>query len=335
MKEIFVFTLLVVLTVPALIPVNRFITGRMEEFRNTWISRAEAYLGRTISYSSMGPSIFGSVDIRNIQVTGADGLPVFSVYRFRLLYSFLDLLLGRADALRSVRIEKPEIFFKKERDGDLLALFSGAPPAASAEKRRSREDMLSRIPEKLLFRIRNGRADIDAGENRFRTAGLNFDLSAEGGRIEIRGRWRAALSLTLKYAGSFNAEMTGKLSGSFTPNLREGDVSLDLPSLRGELFKMNALGVDLSLRGGIVSVRKKADDLPYDFSADYGKDLLSVRANFDNFVPGDLLFLSGNLRKYNQVLSTVVAGKAELRREGGELGYTADLRGSLPQKSGE
>ncbi|MDR1419634.1 MAG: translocation/assembly module TamB [Treponema sp.] len=334
LKRLFVFAVFVACTVPVLVPLGRLVTGRMRELRDTWIHRAEAYLGRTITYSSMSPSLFGAVDIRNIRITGADGLPVLSVRRFTLSYSFFDFIRGKEGALKAVLIESPEISFDSGRDADLLALFSrsGDMPGSAAEGRGAAGrggEGLALFSEGLAFRVRDGRFTAVSGGNSVRVSDLRFDLSVHNGRVNLDGKWRTALSLSPVSAGPFSVETRTAVSGSLARDLGEGDLSLTFPYVRGDLFGAGALGADIHLGGGALSVRKKADALPYDFSLEYGIETktLSAGLEYDGFVPSALFSFSGGLEKYGPFLSTAVSGYAELRREGEELRYAVDMTG--------
>jgi hypothetical protein len=328
LKQLFVFAALTALAVPVLVPAGRFITGRMRELRDTWIHRAEAYLGRTITYSSMSPSLLGAVDIRDIQVRGKDGLPVLSVRRLELSYSFFDLVRGKEGAVKAVLIESPEISFDNGRDADLLALFSRE--RGFSRPGRGGEGPLAFIPEGFTFRVRNGQLTAVSGKNSVRVSDLRFDLSAGDGRLSLNGKWRAAVSLSSVFTGPFNVETRTVLSGSLARDLGGGDLSLTFPLTRGDLFSMGALGVGVRLDGGVLSVRKKADSLPCDFSLEYGLETktLSAGLRFGGFVPSALFSFSGALKKYESVLSTAVSGYAEFRRKGEELRYAVDMSGT-------
>ncbi|MDR3166543.1 MAG: hypothetical protein LBT93_01260, partial [Treponema sp.] len=77
--EILIFVVLVVVTTLLLRPLQTTIRKNMEELRDVLIRRVENFLDREIQYASVGPSIFGTLDIRNIQILGDDLIPVISV----------------------------------------------------------------------------------------------------------------------------------------------------------------------------------------------------------------------------------------------------------------
>ncbi|MDR0601013.1 MAG: hypothetical protein LBG42_01395, partial [Treponema sp.] len=342
LKHLFVFAALVALTVPVLIPAGRFIAERMREFRDTWIHRAETYLGRTITYSSMSPSLFGAIDIRNIKITGADGLPVLTVRRFRLSYSFFDLVRKKEGALKAVRVERPEISIDVRRDADILSLFSGKTDASRPGREADGGDPRALIPEGLVFKVRDGRIAVVSGgdgirHNSVRVSDLRFDVSIGDSRVDLDGKWNASLSLASAFAEPLDAEIRAGLSGSIERDLSDGEFFFVLPFVKGNFFNAGALGADVRIGGGMLSVRKKTDALPCDFFLDYGFETkaLSAGLNCDNFIPSSLFSLSGDLKKYEAILSTAVSGDAELKREKGDLRYAVNMSGIGRSEEGE
>jgi hypothetical protein len=330
-REILVFSVLVILTVPVLFPIRAFMRNRMEEFRDSWIARAEQALGRKISYSSMNPSIFGTLDIRNVRIgspgeSGDDPLPLLAVSRFRISYFFFDLILGRPGAFRSVTIDRPLINIDRDRDGDLLDFFSARDSSMDQVR-----DILALFPERLALRVKNGRGTYSAEGNTYSAGGVSFEASLNGERITARGKWRADLSLDIP-GSSLTAEMTGRVAGAVDRNLRDGEAILTIPSITGNLFRIEKLEAALRLRDDVVSVRKEPDSLPYDYSFDYHIDsgLFSARWEGDDFIPGDLLSFSGILRDYNPFLALRTGGKVEVIRNWEGLRCLLDVSGFIP-----
>ena len=66
--RILIFITLSLGTALLLRPLQSILYERMERTRDGIIAQAEDFLGRRITYSSMGPSLFGVLDIRDIYV---------------------------------------------------------------------------------------------------------------------------------------------------------------------------------------------------------------------------------------------------------------------------
>jgi hypothetical protein len=143
-------------------PIQRSMNERLTEFRDHLLSQAEDYLGRRMTYGSMGPSLFGTLDIRAIQIYGTAGAPsdettVLTIERLRVSYSLWQLMRGNiSNMLRSIRLDQPVLTLDRKRDADLISLFT--PPALTEDTVRSeqRTPITSLLPDRFNFRIRGG-----------------------------------------------------------------------------------------------------------------------------------------------------------------------------------
>jgi hypothetical protein len=308
----------------------------MTEFRNDLLSKAELFLDRRIEYASMGPSLFGVLDIRNIRVYGfreneaSDAEPLVTIDRFRLAYSFWDLVRGRLpESIRSIRIDRPVVNLDWKRDGDLKNRFG-------SERIDPRNDTMrtiaSLIPEDLLFRVRGGELRILTEENTIRVEGLNFDTRAEAGSFIFSGKWSARAELGGLFNQTFAAAMSGRLNGELSRDLDNGSVQLSIPTFSGDSFVLRPLTVNLTLTEREIELRKINDRLPVDFSLNYEFDTRRISASFqaEDFFPRDLLTFIGPLRKYNTYLGLRSSGFASLQHSPGDTSYEVDLSGSLP-----
>ncbi|GHV87345.1 hypothetical protein AGMMS50255_6410 [Spirochaetia bacterium] len=302
----------------------------MGEIRDGLIRSAEDFTGCRIEYASMGPSLFGSLDIRNIRIYGAgdDGAAVLSLSRLRLSWSLMDLIQKKPETIRSIQLDRPMVNFDFERDRDLLDLF------LSPEM----NEIVSfggefRLPADMLFRIRNGRFLIKK-DGTFAIDKVNFDASVRDERISIRGKWNAAASLPDVLGRPLNLGMPGRISGSCGGDFKDGNVLLTFPFITGDNFKTGSFGFSVTLQDNLVQVRKTHDRSPMDFSLDY--DLVSrhLGAFFrcEDFTPRSLVSLSGEWRSINPWLAVRSTGKASFEMDAdGKIGYTADLSGAIPR----
>jgi hypothetical protein len=331
--ETLVFIALVAVTAILLRPLHNAMESRMRELRDGLISRAETVLNRDIKYDSIGPSIFGVLDIRNIRISRQDSSPVITIARLRISYSFLNLLKGNiSESFRSVRIDNPLINLDFERDADLLNLFS-------PRQENNDADLLGKIalflPENFLVRIKNGEAESVQGETRVRISTLAFDASIRRGRAFFQARLDAYISGEGFLKAPFAVSMTGRVNGECSADLHDGAMNLSVLSLTGDFFKLKPLTFNLNLADNKIELRKINDRSPYDISADY--DLRSGRLSgvlrTDKFSPRDILSLSGSWKDYNPWLGLQISGFASVHKEPqGNWGYTIELAGDSPPR---
>jgi hypothetical protein len=332
LSEILIFAVLMTLTVLALRPIQKNIQTRMEELRNSLISGAEAYLGRQITYSSVGPSIFGTLDIRNIRISGSGPEPLLFISRFRVSYSLLDLIRGSPQAIRSARIDRPILSLDLERDRDFINLVRNFSFSRDLLQAGPLGNFAALLPDKMLFRIRNGRGTLAAGINRYGARNLNLDIQAGEQRIALQGKGNAGVSLAGFLDEPFSAQIVMGISGSFSSALDQGSARITIPALWGDQFRLQSLGFNFTLENNRLSLRKILGG-NFDLSLDYGlvsKDMLA-RFSCNQFVLENFLSLQGSWKPYKPWLGLVFSGGAFLERDSaGKMSYYTGLSGAVP-----
>jgi hypothetical protein len=336
--QLLVFLLLVVLSTFLLKPLQRTMQIRMTDLRDILLARAEYYLNRHIEYGSMGPSLFGSLDIRNIRIYGDDAESVITLERFSLSYSIWELIRGNPlQSIHAIRIDRPVITLDWERDADLSALFmpSGdAVPEASRPWNDTLREIISLLPDKFQLRVRGGDCRVFARQNTFSVEGLNFTTFLENRRLFFEGRWTARADMAGLFNQPLGVLMTGRIDGEISGDLRRGSINLRIPSLTGDFFALRTLTVNMTLTERSVEIRKINDRLPFDFSLVYafGPGELSASFRAEDFSFRDLLSFTGSWKQYDPYLAIRSSGSASLSGSPGRgVSYGFDLSGSLAE----
>ncbi|MDR1319529.1 MAG: hypothetical protein LBJ90_07880, partial [Treponema sp.] len=310
----------------------------MERLRNELIGKAEAFIGRPIRYSSMGPSLFGTLDIRNIQVLSApgsaaggaaDNQSLLRISRFRLSYSLPALVKGKPDFIRSIKIDKPVVNFDTARDGDILGLFS----AGNTDAGTFLKDLAELLPKHALLNVRRGQFSVYDKKNLYRVRKFGVDLSVEDKQILLDGRWSTDLSLNFASLPPLNAGINMRVKGNCSTSLDEGSAVIKIPSVTGNVFGMKTQTFSFVMEKEFLRLRKIDDQIPLDFSFAYGLKTGSVEAflNCDGFVLGNMITLSGPRKRGRTALSFISGGSASfVRKAGGALRYNIDLAGRTP-----
>jgi hypothetical protein len=305
-------------------PLEEAMRDGMVQLRDYAVARAETYLGRNIEYRSIGPSLFGILDIRDIRIYGGDpGEPVIFIPRFRLFYSLRDLIGDSPlESLRSVRIDRPVINLDMERDADLLALFS-SPSGFN----------LDLLPRTLSVRIRGGACGVVSGENRFSLTELSLDASLGEG-ISLRGSGSGGM----QSAAFLNTPISldCRVDGEVTRDLQRGSLTVTVSSLKADMFSLRSLTAGLTLADNRIELRKIRDRSPFDLYLGYELDTRRFRGEFraEEFAVRELASLSGPWSRYNRWLGIRSSGFASLEGEAGKgVAYRFDLTGTLPPGS--
>ncbi|MDR0495961.1 MAG: translocation/assembly module TamB domain-containing protein [Treponema sp.] len=325
--QILIFSALVALGAMILLPLQQAMREGMIGIRDKLIANMELRIDRKIRYSSISPSIFGSFDVRNVRIIGEDELPVLTMSRFRVAYSLLDMLRGKALAIHSVRIDSPLIDFNTNRDADLISLFTNF----SASEDGSLQDLSEMFPEKMILRIRNGKCLVlnDGGQFEFDT--LNLDMEIAQNRVIFDGGWTVGVMIDALVGEPARVSVAMKTNGSCRTNLKEGEAVFRIPSVTGDIFSTSPIAFGFVLENGFIRVGKMKDQFPFDLSLRYGIHDGTIDARFfcKDFRLREYILLLGGLERASQILDIAGTGTAsfERRRDGG-IGYSIDLSGT-------
>ncbi|MDR2362868.1 MAG: translocation/assembly module TamB domain-containing protein [Spirochaetaceae bacterium] len=306
-------------------------TSRMTELRDYGITQAENVINRKIRYASMGPSIFGTMDIRNIRISGINTEPVMVISRLRISYSPWKLLKGdMAASIKSVLIDKPVIAVNSERDADLWSILSPYKDLLFAEINSWSTEFL---PENLDIRIKGGKCAFVDGANGVTADNVAFNLSVQREQIRVQGQWNVDVFLDGLFNRALKADFSGKIKGEFSGDLQNGLVTLNIPSFETDLFNLRSLTVNSIFAEGKIEVRKIDDHIPFDLHIGYELDSGTLSGEFqsEDFLLRELFSFAGPWAKYNSWLDLRTTGAAsfELKPEG-DLTYMLDFSGNVP-----
>jgi hypothetical protein len=331
--QLLIFLALVALSTVLLRPLQRLMQSRMTSMRDGLLSRAELYLDRRIEYSSMAPSLFGALDIRNIRIYASDAEPELTIDRFRIAYRFWDLARGRIpESIRSIRIDRPAISLDLKQDADLRNRFATDGLSAVDFRSEAMRSIAALIPEDLLIRVRGGEFRFLTAGGTVRVEGLNFETRAEGDVFLFSGKWSAQARMAGLFNQTLGAAISCTIEGEVSRDLKDGGIQLQIPALSGDFFAFRTMTVNISLTEQELEIRKINDRLPVDFSLNYNFATRHINGSFraEDFSPGDLLSFTGSWRKHNPYLGIRTSGYAVIGHNSrGEVFYEVDLSGSL------
>ena len=325
--QILIFSALVALGAVILMPLQQAAYSGMINIRDDLISLLERQIGRRIRYSSISPSLFGSFDVRNVRIIDDEENPVLTMSRFRVTYSLFDLIRGRTQSIRSVQVDAPLIDFHISRDSDLLDLFENISGGQESPPQRLAEI----LPEKLLFRIRNGRCLITGTSEKIEFDTVNLNAEIAGNRIIVDSRWSTGMTFDRLIGEPVHIIVPMKVNGSVGTNLDDGDVVVSIQSVSGDAHSSTPLDFGIVIQNGSVNIRKMPDAIPLNISLAYAIEAGSVVADMDchDIRLRDYFSFSGGLENAGQLLDVTGSGAASFTRShDGRLGYAVDLAGA-------
>ncbi|MDR1899503.1 MAG: hypothetical protein LBQ55_05810, partial [Treponema sp.] len=354
--EILVFVFLVVLTALALRPLRNFMRSQAAAVRDEYLGRAEAILGQEIRYASMGPSIFGTFDIRDLVVGGGDAPPLLRITRFRLSWSFWEFLRNGSLSVRAIRIDRPVIDFSADRHREILAVLRRwlkHPDMPDLAR------LLTFLPDTVRLSIRNAGAGAALKTGVFRARGFGFDALVRDGRISLKGSGNLDFSPAGISGGRFVVGMRGRIKGSYDTAAGEGGAEIFVPALSGDFFRIRSLGLALELKDNTLRLHKAPatgiaagmtagmtavvpalfpDDTGFfDFFLEYGlaSRNFSARWHCEDFSPRNFISFSGDWKEYDSLLAMRSSGEAFIEGKIGTgaatgMKYRVDIEGAVP-----
>ena len=324
-KRVLIFFALVLGTAIILRPVQVTLRDQIENVRDNFIQLTRESYGLRIQFASMGPSIFGSLDIRNVQVLREDDSVFLSMSRLRLSFSLFELIRGNTlGAFRSVNIDRPVLNLDFEKDAALQKrLITGTQAQENAGSIREL------LPENFSVNIRNGQWEVSDSAGRFRFHNVGFDASIRQNRLSFQGRWNAEASLT----GGIRTVMAARFNGDYLADIGEGSAAVTIQSAYGDNFRIRPLSISFFLSREQLEIRKAYDRTPGSFSLfyDIAEGRLQGRFEGNGFSPSSMFVLTGALREYNPLLDLRISGTAGFERENtGKFQFYVDLSGVGP-----
>jgi hypothetical protein len=335
--EILIFIVLVVSTTLLLQPLQKIMKTRMTELQEGLINRLEVVLGRHIRYDTLGPSLFGTLDLRNIRIYDDDSRPVMTIARVRVSYSLIALIrTGVLQSIRLVQLDRPVIAVDMQRDADLLRLFSGGSTEDAASF-----SLAEVLNEHTQIRIINGFCGIISESDQYTLDELRLDASLEQGMLRFQGQWNMAATTASLLPEPITAYTACRISGSYIEDLQEGSANLHLNSISGSLgskdqrFHIRPITLTLTLEDQRLALKKVADKAPFDVSADYNfrSGQISGSLRCEQFAPQELLSLEGPWKGYKEWLNLSTSGNASVVLDTKTQGirYDLALAGQIPQ----
>lgn len=341
-SNILIFMILVTVTVMIVRPLQKDLFAKMTALRDELIAQGEDFLGMRIEYSSLGPSLFSTLDIRGIRIYGSAPEPLVSLARLRISFSLLGILQGKGlDVLGQIRLDKPVVSLDLDHAGDWEALLgkigrqgegvSGAAPGEGSG------NWLTGLSGDISLKIRGGEGKLLIGESWLSLSGINLDTALRGTLISLNGKaeWKAFLAAFL--GQSMTMGMSGRFSGELDTRLREGKLVMTVPSFSGDMFNFKPLQFDIALDTEKIEIQKAGDQFSggissFDLSLGYAFNTRRFFGHFEgrNFTPRLLFTLSGPWAGYNSLLGLGINGSASFDaglQDG--ISYVLDLSGAL------
>jgi len=304
LAELIIFVTLAGITALLFRPLMGLINKNVGIVQSGLINSLEKALDRPVRYSSMSPSLIGSVEIRDITI-GDESEPLARLEYVRLEYALWDLIRGKGiAAIRDLVLDKPEISYHAERDWDLAGRFS------SREKTPEKKPL--GLPPNCHAALQNGKLLVTRGDLSFGVDGVFLDGEIQKKTISLNGGWNTFLDPEESASKVGLVSMRGSIGGELSDSFKDGKISISVDSIEGSGFEVGKLDFSLSFFEDRIVLERDRDAVPLRLLAVYfpGKRELTGYFSANRFLPETMIRFSGSQKRFDPLLALRLSGEA-------------------------
>lgn len=313
--ELSLFFICLVLMVTLLPRIKTGLMQASEIIQQSLITKIEASYDVKLTYAFLGPSLFATIDIRNLTIRSRDeGRIIVQADRLRLGYSLWPLMQGKiVESFRSLRIEKPIITIDMERDRALLQKLSGA-----AEPQQNSSFSLLELVQKnsfaknIQFRLLKGHVSYISGRVGFTARQFNLSGTVRGDEFSLKSKLELSLDVPSSFPEKFTSTM--EVQGTLALSSLSGSFKMMLSKVQFPQVSIKKLGIQTVFTKEHLDIFKIKDFLPYTFGFSYSfsDKHLQGSLEFSDFSPKGLFESSGSLSQLSPWLPLSTTGSVHV-----------------------
>ena len=321
--KILIFLGLVVISAAVIQPFQSAVTISMRKIREEIISKTEELTGLQIYYSSMRPSLFGAIDIRNLKLKIADD-SFLSISGVKVRFSILELILRRKTFVHKIQIDRPLINIDTQRDAEILEKIY-----LILKTDDSLLEIIQKIselfPRDIDYLIRHCVINVKHDGNLYKIDDMNVNLWGKDGSLFLSGRFLAKTVTDFSENRIITNSDIG-INAAFNNSLDDGKVDLNFYSLScsqgepvfdpvkaREVFIIKPFNISFIYKDKVVSMESQnAGEGLFDLLFKYNTEnyYLQTEINFEDFLPADVMKFSENYNYANNLLQMQITGSA-------------------------
>ncbi|GMO22405.1 MAG: hypothetical protein Ta2B_01330 [Termitinemataceae bacterium] len=330
------FLTLIASTALVVRPLQKTILKNFEAIKSYYIEKVEGKINKNITYGSIGPSIFGTIDIKNISILSTsasteisedDEFPDIHIKKLVLKYSVSKVLqLDFLKSIRSIKIVQPSIDINTEKE--LLDLFKGDGLGGNINGKIKK--FCNIIPSDAAIRITNGDVRLKAGNSNAYFSNFSIRANVTEGTLNLAAAWNADTLLNGFTKNPFTVMFPCKLDARYNISEGIGNVKIYLSALRTKEFTIHDLRLEANINDENLFVKKTNMRNVFDLSFFYNlvNSDLRIDAYFNKFNPATFITWNDTMHQINSWQRINLSGdiKTTISKENGIL-YNADLSG--------
>ncbi|GHU39545.1 hypothetical protein FACS1894190_04720 [Spirochaetia bacterium] len=341
---ILIFLMLVVLSAVVLRPAQKRIFSEIEVVREKYLHELEILLGKSISYRSIGPSIFCTIDVHDFRMAKseeliknqaffADFVPDVSAKRVRLAFSPRELLnfnaAGMIHSIKSIKVDYPLVEYNTEKDFSDYFVVKKVPKITAMDVLKM---IAVDLPDNFTLKLKNGAARMNSSDVKFSFSGINARGRVRNDKILLKTRWNVEASFPKALKSSIKLATPAKVNLSFDGITGTLEAALALSKLKTDFLTLNTAKIYAKVSSDGVFIENTDKKNGYDISFAYNSlaKAIDTKVSFLNFQPSFLINLPAKQDFAGTLLKSRLSGNIRLTSGAGKkFAYSADLHGNL------
>jgi len=351
--KILIFLALMAVSAVIMHPVQQALSVEMLKIRSGFIKKLENITGTTIRYSSIRPSVSGSLNVKNLNVNKGD-TPIFTVSQIKIHFSLIELLLRKKAFIHTVDIEKPEINIDTEKNSDFFDFISSI---INDGKNNANKDNSLRLAEFLPvnadYQIRHLNFSLTDKQTAYKINNMNLSIKEKDGGITLSGRFNSEYKKTNLFGRTIIINADSGINGVCSSNLDKASAEFSVYDLYcssqdeikktssffkpvsnnsaklKRLFNLHPFQTALSYDNGVVSVKPNEENKfnNYNFSYNSESGKLQAEVKLNNFKPESAINFSDELKSVKDVLSMQITGASSFVYDKKSVNYSVNMKG--------
>ncbi len=290
------------ITVLLLAPLQKKIDARIKHIKEETIKTLEIKLHREISYSSLSPSFFMFLELRNVVLLNTDGTaPAVSIGRVRIHYNLIKILKGNiTGAIEGITLVRSTFSFDRKKDSDLLSLIKNMQDNGSTGG--GTLPLLTLTGKNISVTIKTSKGMVTMNH-------LFFTLknTSTGIRYAMKGYLSGKTDLFSPYHYFNLRTLTTRFNifGTSNSSFSRFNTRVLLQNINSNLFSLRRLSLLVQREHGRFFARKIEDSSPLDLNMTYNllKRRIDLSVISEKFIPSRYIHVPPHKSRYSSFFS--------------------------------
>jgi translocation and assembly module TamB len=357
--KILIFLGLIALLTVIIRPVQQALNREMLRIRTSFIEKLENITGTTISYSSIRPSFFGSIRIKNLNFYKEEA-PLFTVSQIKIHFSLWELLRRKKTFVHTVDIEKPVINLDTEKNADYFEFIS-----ALIKENKNKVDKIEPfqitefLPVNANYQIRHLNFSLTDKQTVYKLQDTNLNIKEKDGEIMLSGRFYSEYKKANLFGRTITINADSGISGICSPSLDNVKAEFSVYDLgcssqdeikktssflkpvsnnsvkQKRLFNLRPFKTSVTYNGKLINIIPKEENEANNYHFNYNVESKKLQAgiNLYEFKHDSMIKFSDEFKNVSDLFLMQITGYSSFVLDNGLISYNVNIKGDNKKTS--